>query len=308
MKPIRLFLRLAVSAVLLGILFLGIDWGEALPLIARCHLGPVAAAWLVFFFLVGISVVKWDILLQGQKIRVAKFRLLRNYWIGFFSSNFLPSNVGGDVVRLALMRREGNLAGVASSIFMERLTGFWVLLLLSCGALALRPRLFQVPDSLGLVVLFLLAAATLGIVLSGEKIYAAIGRTAQTFPPLAGRINPSAVLGHPHRKGAIVRCVLLSFLFYALRAGQHGLVIHALDLDLHWLDILCIAPLIDLAWALPVSVSGLGVVEGAFVLLYSSAGLSPAQGLAIALLMRLTHVTASALGGIFMLEGRSNAH
>jgi hypothetical protein len=54
-------------------------------------------------------------------------------------SNFLPTSVGGDAVRLALTPSKGRLARVAGSILVERLTGLLVMLALCAIGLSLRP-------------------------------------------------------------------------------------------------------------------------------------------------------------------------
>ena len=61
-------------------------------------------------------------------------RLLRAYWIGNFLSNYLPSNIGGDVARVLVLRHAAGVAPLAGSVLVERLTGVAALAVIS-GAL-----------------------------------------------------------------------------------------------------------------------------------------------------------------------------
>ncbi|MEK6536102.1 MAG: lysylphosphatidylglycerol synthase domain-containing protein, partial [Actinomycetota bacterium] len=47
-----------------------------------------------------ISVFKWQLILKAQDIQAPFFYLVSLFYIGFFFSNFLPPNFGGDVVKI----------------------------------------------------------------------------------------------------------------------------------------------------------------------------------------------------------------
>ena len=65
-----------------------------------------------------------------------------------------------------------------------------------------------------------------------------------------------------------------------------------------------VIPLVYLIEALPISINGLGVREGAFVFFLNQAGFSSEQGLALGLLViSVRYVFAVSLGGsLFFLE------
>ena len=48
-----------------------------------------------------IAVWRWNRLLRAQHIEVEPRRLTESIWVSMFFNNFLPSNIGGDVVRIA---------------------------------------------------------------------------------------------------------------------------------------------------------------------------------------------------------------
>ena len=48
-----------------------------------------------------ISVARWGRLLHTQHVPIAYSRLMKSYLVSMFYNNFLPSNIGGDVIRIA---------------------------------------------------------------------------------------------------------------------------------------------------------------------------------------------------------------
>ena len=48
-----------------------------------------------------VAVWRWNRLLRAQHVEVESKRLTESMWVSMFFNNFLPSNIGGDVVRIA---------------------------------------------------------------------------------------------------------------------------------------------------------------------------------------------------------------
>lgn len=126
----RGWIKLAVAVVLITILLSFVDWRESLLLLGDVRLLPALYASGLLVVGLTLSTLKWQVLLAAHGIFLSLLRLLKCYWIGSFFSMFLPSNVGGDVVRLALLHRHG-LTIVGASIVVERLTGLFVVLCLA---------------------------------------------------------------------------------------------------------------------------------------------------------------------------------
>ena len=311
----RLMAKLAVAGGLLGILVYLMDWREVAMAIRRADLAWVAAAFLVSMAGSVISAEKWRGLLGASQIRIGLVLAARPYWLGAFFSNFLPTSIGGDAVRLMLTPAPGRLNRVAGSILLERVTGLVVLLAITCVGFAVAPWI--VPHlTIGHVLLPLVG----GLVLASTAALL-LPRRAAAFLALVRSYGPS-LLRRPVRiaerlawtvarqtrdRRALVRALALSVPFYATVVLAQYFCLRAVGADIPLHYALLFGAGIQLLAVLPISINGLGVSEGAFVALYATFGVPVWAALAAALVRRLVDLGNSALGGLLWLGYRRAA-
>src|SRR5262245_49255947 len=94
-------LKLAVSIVLLTVLFSRVAmaglWAHA-----RSASFPWLMAALGLQIIVALAGTwRWHMLLDAQGVHVSRLWLLRSFLVANFFNNFLPSNIGGDVIRIS---------------------------------------------------------------------------------------------------------------------------------------------------------------------------------------------------------------
>ena len=71
-----------------------------------------------------INGIKWQILLRAQEVRAPFGPVLQFLYAGFFFYNFLPANVGGDVIRgYGLARYTDRTMDAAVSVVVDRFIG-----------------------------------------------------------------------------------------------------------------------------------------------------------------------------------------
>ncbi len=82
-----------------------------------------------------ISVWRWNRLLRAQDIEVESRRLTESIWVSMFFNNFLPSNIGGDVVRIAdTAPAAGSKTLATTVILVDRVLGLTALVIVAaCG-------------------------------------------------------------------------------------------------------------------------------------------------------------------------------
>ena len=86
--------------------------------------GQVAYAW------------RWRLLLQAAGVQVPFRHVVRQYFVGIFVNNFLPSTVGGDVAKVYYLGDRYGYRTVTASVAIDRALGVGVLAALAASALA----------------------------------------------------------------------------------------------------------------------------------------------------------------------------
>jgi uncharacterized protein (TIRG00374 family) len=137
---IKIWLGVAVSAVLLWVAVRGVNLDEVLLQLRQVRLVwliPVLASILVRFWL---TAIRWQLLLRPTK-RIGVHRLFAVTLIGFMANNVLPARLGEFVRAYALGRSEALPASLPfATIVIERIfDGFTLLVFLVGGLSFLRP-------------------------------------------------------------------------------------------------------------------------------------------------------------------------
>jgi uncharacterized membrane protein YbhN (UPF0104 family) len=159
------WLRPVFGLGLLAFLLWRVDWQELTRIVSQASLGYVGVALLLELLNVLPRVLRWRALLLTQGTREPFLRLFSIYLVGSFFNNFLPSNVGGDSVRmLRLGQLTGQGADAVSSVLVERLCGLFAVLLMGVVAVLSNWRLASA-GGIGLLVLGAFVAFVGGMLL-----------------------------------------------------------------------------------------------------------------------------------------------
>jgi glycosyltransferase 2 family protein len=139
--------RLALGVALLTALLVLNDNGrkvlDAFVQVQPIYLIPLFA---ITYPLLGASRMKWGLFLRERGVVIGFHRLFRLYLIGSFFNNFLPSMVGGDLVRAYVLGKqiESHTHSLAS-VFLERFTGMIALVSLATASFLFNSGLRQEP-------------------------------------------------------------------------------------------------------------------------------------------------------------------
>src|SRR5262249_34418832 len=113
-----LALKLSVSIVLLALLFSRID-ARRLWQTARLASVPwLLIGLLVYAVNVVAAVWRWQLLLNAQRVRVPQRTLMGSFLVAAFFNNFLPSNIGGDVIRIGDTARAAGSKTLATTVVL----------------------------------------------------------------------------------------------------------------------------------------------------------------------------------------------
>ncbi|MDQ4067882.1 MAG: flippase-like domain-containing protein [Actinomycetota bacterium] len=292
-------LRVVLSAAMLAVLLPRIDLASLIP---RQHqvstLGWLAAGVAVYALAVFLSTVRWGQVLHALGIPSDLPPLLSHTLAGMFVSNFLPTTVGGDVLRVArLSAVNGRRHASIASVVVERLTGFLVLPFISLVALVGNPALLDLGRAtrfaVTLALVTLVALAAILLVVSNRRLGARVASHRWLGFVSTAHLGLTRLRRDP---GAAVG-VLVSALAYQLTmvAGA-WMAGHALGLEVGWSAMMAFVPIVAIAQVLPLSVNGLGLREGALVLLLAPLGVTAGQAVALGLLLYGMNMVVSLLG------------
>ena len=277
------WIRVGVTVALLAALFL---WLPREDIVAAMRRVPVTL-WLatVAFFLLGhtFSALKWRWLLIACGVRPTVREALQAHAAGLFGNLFLPSLVGGDVVRAGLATRAvGGLETVAVGTVADRGVDTASLLVLIAAAAPFLPQATE--EATGRLLVSLGAGFLLAIVAAagGVLLLLAPDRLPKLVREPARRVRTAlgALVRHPGHAVAAVAVALAvqsAFVLLNVRLGE------AVGITLPLAAWFFVWPLAKFAALVPVSLGGIGVREvalGALVAPFAVAtGLAVGQAL-----------------------------
>ncbi|HEY1231916.1 MAG TPA: lysylphosphatidylglycerol synthase transmembrane domain-containing protein [Candidatus Binatia bacterium] len=304
-KPIlMLLLKLLVSVGLLGYLLARIHIERFLQTFANANFSYIAIALLVYLVTQGVSAMRWTALARPLGVNTPFKDMTRYYLIGMFFNLFAPGTVGGDVSRVYYLVRDENARvqgrsvptmNAAMSVLMDRAIGMIVLVWLGAAGLLLFPY-YAVPHSARLATFLLSIGLLVGILITPLVRRLLPADTHQFLVKL--RLALSAYQRHWR---ALVIAAIFSLIIHLVQAWMHVVMGRALDLNVPFSFALIVYPLVGTFSAIPISLNGLGLREGGYVVLLSVIGIGTEKGIAFGILLFLVVVCDSLIGGILYL-------
>ncbi|MEW6054021.1 MAG: lysylphosphatidylglycerol synthase transmembrane domain-containing protein [Nitrospirota bacterium] len=279
------FLKLAVSSVLLYIVIAKTGLKQVLETLTSMKPAAFVAAIFLYILAQWFSTLRWRLLLPGG---IGLGKLFSLYMIGSFFNTFLPGIIGGDAVKgFYLFRATGRGSLALASIFMDRYIGFVVLITICAAAFP-----FGYVYVKGSPVVWILPVTILSFVIGSVLFFGLrIGHRIKFLSEFYSYFSL-----YRNQKGVIRKTVLWSF--FVQFSGILAVYILSLGIGqrVPVLAFLVFLPIIILVSTLPISISGLGVREGAFVVLLGLIGVRPEAAAAISLSWFVTAAAGSLVG------------
>ncbi|MGC9359024.1 MAG: lysylphosphatidylglycerol synthase transmembrane domain-containing protein [Anaerolineae bacterium] len=292
-------LKVVVSTGLLALVILQADLGAVWDQVARADPVGLALALLVVQAGVMLRAGRWMALMRGLGDTSPYKTLLYLYYVGAFFNTFLPTGFGGDAIRIYELSQGGSTASAISTVLAERALG---LLVQFAAALAVLPFAWRLVPSE--IALLLLAIVVVTFVATALFMNHSVMSWVMTNVPLA-----KAVLTHPkvqalyasfHRypRRSLTRAVGVSLVFTATLVLSQLLLGRAIGIDLGIAHYAVFVPILSTLLLVPITIGGLGVREGGYVLLFGQAGVPHDQALALSLLTYAMALVSGIIGGV----------
>lgn len=271
-------LRAIVGVAIVTLLVWRYDARSILRLIAREQPSYFAAAIGVFLSTLVLSAYRWRLLaaILGLDAPFTDFLAFR--FIATFANTLIPGVAGGDALRaIYLGRRTSRLGEAVASVLADRIVGLIGLFWLAAGAaILLKERglpsvLTTLPILTGLITLALFVASPLII------------RFVQVMPSRLSRYGDFIVTYLEHRS-ALLAALALSVIVQSVLAICQYLLALGIGIDAPLTLFLLFVPIAGVFASLPLTINGLGVREGAYLLLFGIAGVDRRNAIALGLL------------------------
>jgi len=101
------------------------DFPTFIDVIKTINVPLLLASTSMHIFGIWISVIRWNILLKTQNVRISQGYLASSFLIGTFFNNLLPTSIGGDIFRTIDISKKAKISvgKSASVIVIERFSG-----------------------------------------------------------------------------------------------------------------------------------------------------------------------------------------
>ena len=97
---VNFYLRIGISAGILWYIFSKIDIQGTMEVLKTADPRYIAYAWGVFIFIFLMLILRWFTLIRALNLAVRTVDVLRYYFFGLFGNLFLPSAIGGDMIKI----------------------------------------------------------------------------------------------------------------------------------------------------------------------------------------------------------------
>jgi uncharacterized membrane protein YbhN (UPF0104 family) len=284
--------KLVVSALLLTVLISRSDAPRLWMYVRSASVAWLAAAVALYFLMVVASAWRWGLLLAAQGVPVPARRLTESFLVATFFNNFLPSNIGGDVVRIAdtaPAARSRTLA--AAVVIVDRAIGLLGLVLLAAVAATMAPWASRADDPVPSWLLWAAfasgVAVSLPTLLMPERVITLLAPLRLVHAEWVGaRLQQLTGVLRRFREAptALAGCFAGAVLVQALLVGFYAAVAHGIGVPVSTWHMAVIVPVSFLAQLVPVSVNGFGVREAVFSYYFAQVGAPGEGGLVVSLL------------------------
>lgn len=263
----KLLIRLMASMGLIGLVLWFVD-----PLQVLSALGRPDPLWLAAGFAAACgaslaSALRWRMLALWLENKGPWQLFLLAYWRGIAANTILPGGtLGGDALRAVHLQRAGNtLASSAMSVVLDRVSGLWVLVVISLATFALALATGLMPAHVLPLPWQLAAGLALLATITPLILWQLSTATRHRLPRRLDNLL-AAIHERPHPLRQYLQQLVGSALVQALSILAFACSGQAVGLTLPlWLYFIAAGPIFILA-ALPVSVGGWGTREAASVL------------------------------------------
>jgi uncharacterized membrane protein YbhN (UPF0104 family) len=273
-------LKAGVSIALLAVLFTRVEIERLWDVARDASAGWLAAALGLYLLMILVSAWRWGLLLEAQRVRLPFQSLTSSFLVATFFNNFLPSNIGGDVVRIAdTAPAAGSKTLATTVVLIDRGIGLLGLVLIA----AIGASAGVGPDEVGpigprmLWTAFAVAAVIATPALLMPHGFTRLLQPLRVLHPtwieerLARLANALARFGKA--PAALAGCFAGAVVVQAVLVAFYAAIAQSMRIPIGFGELAVIVPITFIVQMVPVSMNGFGIREATFGFYFTRLGL-----------------------------------
>jgi glycosyltransferase 2 family protein len=300
--------KVAVSVGLLILLFSRVDVSRLWSVARQASPAWLAAALLMYLGMVLASALRWGVLLRAQHVRLPFSFLTQSFLVATFFNNFLPSNIGGDVVRITdTAPAAGSKTLATTVVLIDRGLGLLGLALMAATGASLMRRMAVGPVGPGM----LWAGFGLGAIVATPALL--IPETAtKLLQPLRvfhqewvdARIEKLtyALTRFKETPTALASCFAGAVAVQGILVLFYMAIARSMNIPIGFAELAVIVPVSFIVQMIPLSVNGFGVREATFGFYFTRLGLPLESALLVSFVGAALIMVFSLSGGVAYLR------
>lgn len=300
---LSLLLRVGLSAGLLWFIFSKIDLKKTAEVLKSADIQSLVFAFITFIVINLLILWRWTTLIRAVELKTPLLTISRFLFVGLFGNLFLPSAVGGDIIKIAgLCKDNAHKAKVVASVVLDRMSGFAAIVIVGTIAFILGNHLINDNSLVMPIIVMAVFSSLLAVFLFNEKVYSVGMSIFNVFPKVKEacmkmHYDIALLKKHPLMGMKAIAISCLCQLMFAYTFYLTALALHQ-DVKLAYFFIF--VPLICVAASLP-SIGGLGVREAGAAYLFAKAGVAAEVAVSMSLINFLFMVAIGLFGGLFFI-------
>ena len=254
---------------------------------------------VIFTAAASVASVRLKLLIEAQNIPVTLKEALSLTSIGYFFNNFLPTAVGGDVVKAYyLSKKSDEKAGAYASVFVDRILGLFTMIFMAFIALFLVEEGVVDPAVRYIVYAITLGSIVFIVFMTNKALAKKFSFLLFIINPIKGKLTKVYNIIHKYQyhKPLLLKVFLISFLSQILFFTSLGVAAMSIGSRIPIKDLFIKIPIVSMMSLLP-SINGLGVREGSTVVLFGPL-IGSEKAFAMSILWFLIPFCVSLMGGL----------
>lgn len=303
-KILSIFSRIGVSIILLIFLFRMVDRKNLVDIIKNVDSLLLFVAFLTLFLSYALCLFRWDMLLKAAHIHLPLKRVIISSAGGMFFSLFLPSTIGGDLVRsIDLAAHTKKSHEVVATVLLDRLSGYIGLVAVALLAVLFGWRFVQDNTSVLFAVAIITGVLiTVLLILFNKFLYSKINKLLHS--PQAGKIREFIKGLHQevhifrHHKDIVVKNLIISLVIQVMSPVTFYIIALSLGVKISILYFFIFIPITGAITLLPISLGGLGLRDATTIFFFAKAGVGKDMAFAMSLVSFSLMLILGVIGGI----------